>query len=70
MLNTATRTASLQVFANDLARFDKVFRDADALVEGFDGAEPFTYIDESKVSAETMRAYRRLIQYGAANGLI
>lgn len=54
-------------FAADWAKFDEAFRALDALVDAEDG---FTYVDESKVPADLLRSYRRLMQYGAANGLI
>lgn len=55
-----------KTFNADLARFDKAFRDADAIRTLDDG---FTWIDESKVPASLVRSYRRFMQYGYANGL-
>ena len=56
-----------QVFNADLARFDATFKAAGAIVTTDDG---FSYIDEAKVSRATVSAYRRLMQYGYANGLV
>ena len=67
---TNAATASQRVFDADLARFDKMFREADAICEGFDGVEHFTYIDTTKVPAATVSAYNRLASYGFANGLM
>lgn len=52
-------------YRRDLERFDNLFRKADAIVTMPDG---FAHIDESKVPTASVRAYRLLIQYGAANG--
>lgn len=56
-----------QVFAADLARFDAMFTKADAIRTEADG---FQWIDQSKVPAQVVSAYRLLMQYGYANGLI
>jgi hypothetical protein len=55
-----------KTFTADLARFDKAFREADAIRTEADG---FSWIDEGKVPAALVSAYRRLMQYGYANGL-
>lgn len=64
---TSTGTASRKVFAADFARITDQFQAAGAVVTMDDG---FTYVDESKVSAQLVSAYRGLVQYGYANGLI
>lgn len=56
-----------RIFNADLARFDKLFTDADALVTYDDG---FVGIDQTKVPASALRSYNLLIQFGYANGLI
>lgn len=56
-----------KTFYADLARFDKAFRDADALRAEADG---YTWIDQSKVSSDLATAYQRLMQFGYANGLV
>lgn len=53
-------------YRRDLERFDAAFRKHDAIATTADG---FTYIDETKVPADLVRAYRLLMRYGAANGL-
>lgn len=60
-------TASEKVFDADMARFDKAFRAADALVTYSDG---FIGIDETKVPADLIRSYQRLVCYGYATGLL
>lgn len=56
-----------EVYAADLARFDAMFRKADAIRTEGDG---FQWIDESKVPVSAVSAYRGLMQYGYANGLV
>lgn len=55
-----------KTFNTDLARFDAMFRKADAIRTEADG---FAWIDQTKVPASAVRAYQRLMQYGYANGL-
>ena len=54
-------------FEADMARFDKMFTDADAIVIEPDG---FKWIDPTKVPAELLDIYCNLLSYGYANGLI
>lgn len=54
-------------FARDLDKINATLHKLGAVVTTKDG---FTHIDESKVPADLMRTYRRLVQYGAANGLL
>jgi len=65
---SATRgSASDAVFANDLARFNVMLNDLDAVVTEPDG---FRWIDRTKAPAELLEAYCRLVSYGYANGLL
>jgi len=66
-VSAARGSASDAVFANDLARFDALFHDADAVVVEPDG---FTWIDPTKVSAALLDTYCNLLSYGYANGLM
>lgn len=50
-----------------MARFDEAFRAADAIRTEPDG---FAWIDAARVPAEMLRAFRRLAEYGYANGLL
>lgn len=61
-----TKPLAPAYYRADLARFDALFRKADAIVTLDDG---FAYIDEEKAPADAVRAYRLLMQYGMANGL-
>jgi len=54
-------------FEADMARFDKLFIAADAIVIEPDG---FRWIDPTKVPAGIIDTYRNLVSYGYANGLI
>lgn len=54
-------------FTADAARFEKLFTDLDAIRTEADG---FQWIDESKVPAQALNAYRMHVQYGFANGLM
>lgn len=56
-----------KAFNADMARFDKMFTQADAIRTEADG---FQWIDETRVSAVAVSAYRRLMQFGYANGLV
>ena len=58
-------SSSDAVFANDLARFDAMFNDMDAVVTEPDG---FKWVDPAKVPAEFMDAYASLVSYGYASG--
>lgn len=64
---TQTETASRKVFDRDFARITASIEAAGAVVTTGDG---FRYVDETKVSAQLVSAYRGLVQYGYANGLI
>lgn len=55
-----------EVYYRDAERFDRLFADADAIIE-IDGVE---VIDPSKVPADLLRAYQSFISVGYANGLI
>lgn len=61
-------TASQEVFDKDAVRFDTALRELGA-VSGpdEDGNE---WLDESRVPADLLRAYRGFIAYGYANGLM
>ena len=59
---------SNQAFTADIARFDAMFTEADAIRT--DPTDGFRWIDESKVPASAVSAYRLLMQYGYANGLM
>ena len=54
-------------FEADMARFDEAFRAAGAISTDPDG---FAWIDASKVPDGMLRAFRRLVEYGYANGLM
>lgn len=73
-MTTATRpTASQRVFDADLARFDAMFQEADAIRSGTDpDGTVFHYIDPAFAAANgrTVGAYRGLLTYGYANGLM
>lgn len=56
-----------KTFAADMARFAKLFTDADAIRTNADG---FQWIDQTRIPAAAVRSYNRLVQYGAANGLV
>jgi hypothetical protein len=56
-----------KTFTADLARFDAMFRKADAIRTEADG---YTWIDQSRVPAAVVNAYSRLMQFGYANGLV
>ena len=56
-----------KTFDADLARFDAMFTKADAIRTESDG---FQWIDQSKVPASAVSAYRMLMQFGYANGLV
>lgn len=56
-----------KTFAADVARFDKMFTDADAIRTESDG---FQWIDPTKVPAAAVAAYNRLMSFGFANGLV
>jgi hypothetical protein len=56
-----------QVFNADLTKMNAAFEALDALVTYEDG---FVAIDETKAPAHMLSAYRLLISYGYANGLI
>jgi hypothetical protein len=60
-------TTSQQVFFADLDRLNAQFKQAGAVKVTTDG---FIYVDESVVSADLVRAYRGLIRYGYASGLV
>jgi hypothetical protein len=60
-------TASQAVFDADLSRMNKALRSFGAVNESPDG---FTYIDTDKAPGPLLRAYRGLLSYGYANGLI
>jgi hypothetical protein len=62
-----TATASRAVFDADAARFDKAFREAGCLFTLPDGS---VWINPRMVDAGLLEAYRRFVEYGAANGLI
>ena len=64
---TKTRTASQKVFNTDLARINAQLEAADAIRTADDG---FQWIDESRVPAQLISAYRGLVQCGYANDLI
>jgi hypothetical protein len=64
-MNTAT--ASRKVFANDFAKVTAAIEAAGAVRTEADGGQ---WIDESRVSADILSAYRGLVEYGYANGLI
>lgn len=64
---TQTATASRKVFDADFARTTKCIEDAGAVQTASDG---FQWIDESKVPAQVLSAYRGLVQYGYATGLL
>ena len=66
----AHSTASQSVFDRDMQRFDTAFRNAGALVTIEDRGESFTYIDEGRAPQTLIRAYKRLVSYGYANGLM
>ncbi len=61
-----TKTAA-KVFAADHERMNAQLEALGAVVTLVDG---FQYIDESKAPAGLLRAYRGLMQFGYANGLI
>ena len=50
-----------------MARFDEAFRKADAIRTDPDG---FRWIDQARVPAAMLSAFRRLTEYGYANGLL
>lgn len=54
-------------FQADLARFDKAFRAAGAIRTDPDG---FAWVDAAKVPVAMLRAFRGLMEYGYANGLL
>lgn len=60
-------SASQAVVDADLARFATAFEAADAIRTEPDG---FQWVDETRVPAHLLAAYRRLITYAAANGLL
>lgn len=55
------------VFDRDLERFNGWFHAAGAVVTHDDGTRG---IDPAKAPADLVRAYRKLICFGAANGLL
>lgn len=57
----------MSAFEADMARFDKAFRAAGAICADSDG---FAWIDAAKVPSDMLRAFRRLVEYGYANGLL
>lgn len=57
----------MEVFQADMARFDQAFRKLDAIRVEADG---FAWIDTDKVPAALLSSYRRLVEYGYANGLM
>lgn len=59
--------ATAEYFYRDLDRTNQELKKLGAVVTCEDG---FTYIDESKAPAALVSAYRRLTQFGYANGLI
>lgn len=67
---TEPRPCIAPYFCDDLERFHESFRNSGVLImiETDDGPEPF--IDSSKVHPDLMSAYRGLLSYGYANGLI
>lgn len=56
-----------KTFTADLARYDAMFRNADAIRTDADG---FAWIDQSKVPVSAIRSYQLLMQFGYANGLV
>lgn len=56
---------SMTPFEADLARFDQAFRKVDAIRTEPDG---FAWIDTTKVPADMLRSYQRLIEHGYATG--
>lgn len=60
-------TQTAKAFNADLERINRTIVEAGALRAEADG---FQWIDESLVPASLMRAYRGLVQYGYANGLM
>ena len=66
-MTAARGSASDAVFANDLARFNVMLNDLDAVVTFPDG---FVGIDPTKAPAELLEAYCHLVSYGYANGLL
>jgi len=66
-------TASQRVFDADLARFDAMFQEADAVRSGTDpDGTVFHFIDPAFAAANvsTVRAYKGLLAYGYATGLM
>ena len=57
----------MKAFEADMARFDKMFADANAIMTTDDG---FAYIDQSKFPADIIDTYWNLVSYGYANGLL
>jgi hypothetical protein len=60
-------SASRAVVAADLARIGAAFEAADAIRTTADG---FAYIDETRAPRALVAAYRRLLIYAYANGLM
>lgn len=60
-------TASQSVFDRDLGLINSKLQALGAVVTDEDG---FTFVDEEKAPATLLRSYRRLVQYGYANGLL
>jgi hypothetical protein len=67
-----TPTASLAVFTADLDRMNTTLRGLGAVVTRTDTTtgESFQAVDPDKVPAQVLASYRRLLQYGAANGYL
>lgn len=59
-------TASQRVFHADLDRFNRAFAECGAVVNYPDG----TFIDPSKAPEHLVSAYRALLSYGYATGLL
>lgn len=59
--------ASRAVFDADLARLNAGLLAADAVRTAPDG---FQWVDETRAPARLVSAYRLLVQYGYANGLL
>lgn len=64
---SARHSGGREHFDQDLARFNAALERLGALVEVEDGS---VWVDPAKVPPDLARAYRGLLAYGYANGLI
>lgn len=60
----------VKVFATDLARFNAAFEVLGAVRVVDDEGEDIQYIDPTGMPTDLLRAYKDLLVFGAANGLV